>query len=99
MMRLLVAIVLVLSAGLLPEAATAVAGVCQREGASIVGSRPGIPRRGTGFPRKRVQMKPEFSLPPPGTSVSGNWLGELLVTADGTSRGCGRSASRGSHRH
>lgn len=58
-------------------------GVCEREGAAIVGSRPGTPSR-KGFPRKRVHKKPEWPALPGGTSVAGNWLGELLIRADGT---------------
>lgn len=58
-------------------------GVCERDGAAIVGSRPGTPPL-EAFPRRRVDKTPEWPALPVGTSVTGNWLGELLVRADGT---------------
>ena len=84
-MKSLVAVALLALVALRQPASSApLKGSCEREGASIVGSRPVVPERGKPFPRKRVHKNPAWPDLPPGTSVTGNWLGELLVRGDGT---------------
>lgn len=58
-------------------------GVCEREASDVVGRRP--PRIGGKIhaPKRTRGAHPNFPALPPGTTVSGVWVGEVLVDATG----------------
>ena len=61
-------------------------GVCRREGEALMGRQPVDADALPLTPPRRIQTMPEFPDLPTGTSAKGNWVGELLVGADGTVR-------------
>ena len=61
-------------------------GVCRREGEALVGRLPVDADALPVPPRRRIQTMPDFPDLPTGASAQGNWVGELLVGADGTVR-------------
>lgn len=62
------------------------AGVCRREGEALVRWPPVDADALPATPPRRIQTMPEFPALPVGTSARRNWVGEMLVGADGTVR-------------
>jgi hypothetical protein len=58
-------------------------GVCHREGLKVVGTKPILPGKNIVAPKKIRNVKPRYPDLPEGTSVSGIWIGEVLVDAKG----------------
>jgi hypothetical protein len=62
------------------------AGVCRREGEALVRWPPVDADALPEIPPRRIQTMPEFPALPVGASAKRNWVGELLVGADGEVR-------------
>jgi hypothetical protein len=58
-------------------------GVCQREGAKIVGTKPILPRHGSRAPKITRHVTPRYPDLPDDTTISGIWIGEVLVDVKG----------------
>ena len=59
------------------------AGICQREGAAIVGVVPVRVGKTVRTPKKTHDVAPRFPALPEGTRGSGIWAGEVLLDAKG----------------
>jgi hypothetical protein len=57
--------------------------VCQREGAKIVGTKPILPRHGSRAPKITRHVTPRYPDLPDDTTISGIWIGEVLVDVKG----------------
>jgi outer membrane biosynthesis protein TonB len=58
-------------------------GVCEREGATFVRSKPRMLREWQRPPRKVRDVRPAYPELPPGTRGSGVWIGEVLLDESG----------------
>jgi hypothetical protein len=59
------------------------AGICQREGSTIVGVTPVRIGKSIRAPKKTHNVNPRYPELPAGTRGSGNWVGEILLAAKG----------------
>jgi hypothetical protein len=57
--------------------------VCEREGATFVGSRPRMLREWQRPPKKVRDVRPTYPELPPGTRSSGIWIGQILLDTHG----------------
>ena len=58
-------------------------GVCEREGATIVGRPPARVGKGVRAPTKLRDARPQYPEVPANTTGSGMWIGEMLVDSRG----------------
>ena len=58
-------------------------GVCQREGLKVVGTKPILPGKNIVAPKRTRNVTPRYPDLPEGTSVSGIWIGEVLIDSKG----------------
>ena len=58
-------------------------GVCEREAESVLGQKPVRVGGSIAAPKKVRDVSPKFPELPPGTTVGGIWLGEVLVDTSG----------------
>jgi hypothetical protein len=58
-------------------------GVCQREGLKIAGAKPVLPGKNIVPPKRIRSVNPHFPELPEGTTVSGIWIGEVLIDSKG----------------
>lgn len=58
-------------------------GVCQREGSKIAGAKPVVPGKSTRTPKRTRYVSPRYPQLPEDTTLSGIWIGEVLVDTKG----------------
>src|SRR5580765_5394135 len=58
-------------------------GICEREGAAVVGTTPIRVGKAARAPKKVRDVRPKYPEVPQGTRGTGNWVGEALLDTHG----------------